>query len=169
MDGTVEFLAVGSAAGGAMQLRDSALAVAGQGLQGDRYANGTGFFSDTPGDGRDLTLTEGEALDALRAEHRIALGPGEHRRNITTRGLSLNDLVGRRFNVGEVLCEGVRLCEPCEHLVELCGKPVLQPLVRRAGLRANILTGGVIHVGDRIVEVQPEGVTTPIQRASRGG
>jgi len=169
MDGIVEFLAVGPAAGGAMELRDSALAVAGQGLQCDRYANGTGFFSDTPGDGRDLTLTEGEVLDALQTEHRIALGPAEHRRNITTRGLRLNDLVGKRFKLGEALCEGVRLCEPCEHLVELCGRPVLQPLVRRAGLRANILAGGVIHVGDRIVEVEPEGASTRMRaNESRG-
>jgi MOSC domain-containing protein YiiM len=163
MDGVVEFVAVGGAAGGAMEPRDSAVAVPGQGLEGDRYANGTGFFSDTPGDGRDLTLCEVETLDALLAQHRIRLGPIEHRRNLTTRGINLNELVGKRFLVGKVLCEGVRLCEPCEHLVELAGKDVLAPLVHRAGLRANLLSGGVIHVGDTIAEVEAAGVT-PVER-----
>lgn len=157
MTGIVEFLAVAADAGGAMEPRDSVRAVAGKGLEGDRYAEQRGFFSSTPspGGGRELTLTEAEALDALLAEHGIALGPGEHRRNVTTRGIRLNELVGRRFSLGDVLCEGARLCEPCEHLAGLTGKPIVEPLVHRAGLRANILVGGVIRVGDAITVLSP--------------
>lgn len=152
MHGIVEFIAVTGSAGGAMAAREHVAAVAGQGLEGDRYAAGAGYYSATPspGGGRELTLFEAETLDALRAEHGIELGPAETRRNVTTRGIHLDDLIGRRFRVGEVLCEGVRHCEPCVRLEGLTGKPVLKPLVDRGGLRANILTGGVIRVGDAV-------------------
>ncbi len=69
---------------------------------------------------------------------------------MTTRGISLNDLLGRRFWVGEVLCQGPRLCEPCQYLAQLTGKPLLHPLVHRGGLRADIVGGGVIHQGDQV-------------------
>lgn len=154
MTGFVESLAITGNAEQAMELCPSVTAVAGKGLEGDRYAAGHGFFSQTPGGGRALTLIEGEVLDALRAEHGIALGLDEHRRNVTTRGVRLNDLVGRRFSLGEVVCEGVRLCPPCTHLVGLSGKQVLDPLAQRGGLRADILAGGVIRAGDRLVELE---------------
>jgi MOSC domain-containing protein YiiM len=95
-----------------------------------------------------MTLIEAEALEALAREHGIELSAGETRRNLTTRGISLNDLVGRRFWVGHVLCQGTRLCEPCQYLADLTRKPLLRPLVHRGGLRADILRGGVIHTGD---------------------
>ena len=79
--------------------------------------------------------------------------PAESRRNIATRGVRLNELVGDRFCVGDVLCEGVRLCEPCLYLVEVTGKPVLGPLIRKGGLRAHILTDGVIGEGDPLQRV----------------
>src|SRR5438309_11580246 len=117
MSGTIEAIAVSGAAEGSMELKNAATAVSGRGLDGDRYELGIGTYSNDPGDGRELTLIEAEALELLLAERGMPLGPHEHRRNLTTRGIDLNALVGRRFYAGDVLCEGVRLCEPCEHLV----------------------------------------------------
>lgn len=160
MNGIVEAIAVTSNAEGRMAVRENATATVGRGLEGDRYAVGAGTFSDTPGGGRELTLIEAEALDMLHAESGVTLGVDEHRRNLTTRGIDLNALIGKRFLVGNVLCEGIRLCEPCDHLEALARKPVLRPLVHRGGLRANILTGGVIRIGDAVAEV-PAAVAEP--------
>ena len=128
-------------------------AAAGRGLEGDRYFVWTGTFSDSDpkGPGREITLIERESLDYLKVEHGIGLSGEEARRNVVTEGVRLNDLVGRRFMVGEVSLEGVRLCHPCDHLEELTGKELLGPLKNRGGLRATILTDGTIKVGDPIV------------------
>jgi MOSC domain-containing protein YiiM len=127
-------------------------AVAGQGLAGDRYLMGVGFYSARPTDpgAREVTLIEGEVLDWLGAEHQIALSSDEHRRNLTTRGVHLAELLGSRFTIGEVVLEGVKDCPPCEHLEQLVSKPVLRPLVSRGGLRARVLVGGTIRLGDSI-------------------
>jgi MOSC domain-containing protein YiiM len=153
MIGEVIGIFVTDAASAPMKELVEAQAIAGAGLEGDRYRDGVGFYSPVPGP-RQLTLIEEETLDALGAEHGIALAPQESRRNLTTRGIRLNDLVGKRFTIGEVLCEGIRLCPPCIHLEQLTGKPVLAPLVHRGGLRADIVIGGVIRQGDTIREVQ---------------
>lgn len=134
-----------------MRSVDRARAVAGVGLAGDRYALRAGHYSSDPKVTRDLTLIEAEEIEALAAGSGIELAPGETRRNVTTRGIRLNELVGRRFRIGAVECEGMRLCEPCQYLTDLLGKPVLTPLVHRAGLRARILTGGEIALGDEVV------------------
>jgi MOSC domain-containing protein YiiM len=126
-------------------------AVAGRGLEGDRYFGGSGTFSDRPGDGRDVTLIELEALEALRAETGIELGPGDSRRNLATCGVPLNHLVGHQFRVGEVVLRGARLCEPCSHLARLTEAGVLPGLVHRGGLRADIVVGGLIRAGDPIL------------------
>jgi MOSC domain-containing protein YiiM len=151
--GDLEGIHVAATASAPMRTLESAELVAGVGIVGDRYAAGIGFYSPRPSDpgGREVTLIEAETLDWLAAEHRILLGPGEHRRNLTTRGVRLGELVGRRFRIGSVPLEGVRDCPPCEHLEELTGKPVLKPLVERGGLRARVLEGGTIRVGDPIV------------------
>ena len=107
-----------------------------------------------PTEVREVTLVEAEQLDWLAAEHGIRLEPGATRRNLTTRGVRLNELVGRTFRVGGVRIEGVELCEPCAHMQELVGRPVLRPLVHRAGLRARLLDDGDLSVGDPI-EVDP--------------
>jgi MOSC domain-containing protein YiiM len=123
-------------------------AVAGRGLRGDRN-----FLADgEPQAGRDddLTLIATEALDALASEHDIALSPAESRRNLATRGVDLNALVGRRFRVGAVECEGIELCEPCSHLQGLTKPGVLRGLVHRGGLRAAIVEDGEIAVGDEV-------------------
>ena len=119
-------------------------------------ATAWGFYSATPTDpgARELTLIAEEALAAVLAETGIALSPAEHRRNITTRGIDLDRLLGKRFRIGEVVCEGVRACPPCNHLEEVTGKAVMPPLVHRGGLRARIVTGGTIRVGDQIAETR---------------
>jgi MOSC domain-containing protein YiiM len=147
--GSVEAIHVAAAAGAPVRPVDETRAIAGVGLEGDRYAEGRGHYQDGRVS-RDLTLVEAEAAEALAREHGIALAPGETRRNLTTRGVRLNDLVGRRFWVGDVLCLGTRLCEPCQYLADLTGKPLLRPLVHRGGLRADIVRGGVIRVGDQV-------------------
>jgi MOSC domain-containing protein YiiM len=122
-------------------------ALAGQGLRGDR------FFSSEPresGEARDITLIQAEALEGLREEHGIELSAAESRRNVLTRGIDLNALVGKRFTVGDVECVGVELCEPCNHLQSLTQPGVLRGLVHRGGLRADIVRGGRIAVGDAV-------------------
>jgi MOSC domain-containing protein YiiM len=153
MAGEVVAIHVASGAGAPMQPLASAEAIAGEGLRGDRYQTGAGFYSAVPTDpgARELTLIAEETLAAVLAETGIDLPLHEHRRNITTRGIDLPSLLGQRFRLGEVICEGVRDCPPCNHLEKLTGKAVLAPLVHRGGLRARIVIGGTIRVGDTIV------------------
>jgi MOSC domain-containing protein YiiM len=127
-------------------------ALAGQGLEGDRYCRQEGTFSTKPGPDREVTLIESEALEALARDYGVDLGSGESRRNLTTRGVPLNHLVGREFRIGEVRVRGLRLCEPCAHLEKATGKQVIAGLTHRGGLRAQILTTGSIRVGDSIEE-----------------
>jgi MOSC domain-containing protein YiiM len=145
----VEAIHIASAAAEPTRAVGSIRAVPGVGLEGDRYAAGLGHYDDDRVS-RDLTLIEAEVIESLAHEHGIELAPGETRRNLTTRGVELNELVGRRFWVGEVLCEGTRLCEPCQYLTDLTGKPLLRSLVHRGGLRADIVRGGVIARGDPV-------------------
>lgn len=147
--GTVEIIALATHAEAPMHVVASAQATAGHGLEGDRYADGNGTFSQTGGRGHDLTFIEAEAIDAL-AEDGIALAPEDARRNVVTRGTDLDALIGRRFRVGEVVCLGRRRCEPCAHLHRVTKPGVLAGLVHRGGLRADVLIGGTIHTGDRI-------------------
>lgn len=118
-------------------------AVAGRGLEGDRYYDGRGTFSG-PGRGYQLTLVEADVLDS------IDLPWEQARRNIVTRGISLNALVGHHFRIGSVECVGRRLAEPCSHLERLTRSGLLRPLVHRAGLRADIVRGGSISIGDQV-------------------
>jgi MOSC domain-containing protein YiiM len=155
--GRVEAICIAPAASVPMQDVTSIDAVVGVGLVGDRYAEGIGFYSPRPTDpgAREVTLFEAEVLDLLRAEHGIEFAPSEHRRNVTVRGVKLGELLGERFGVGEVVLEGVKDCPPCEHLQQLVGKPVLQPLVNRGGLRARIIVGGTLRVGDSVSVERP--------------
>ncbi|HEX2711092.1 MAG TPA: MOSC domain-containing protein [Candidatus Acidoferrales bacterium] len=125
-------------------------AIPGQGLEGDRYFYQAGTLSDRSGFGSEVTLVELEVLEALRNYHGIALDPQATRRNIISRGIRLNTLVGREFRVGEVILRGAKLCEPCAHLEQATRKGVLRALAHRGGLRAQILVGGTISVGDFI-------------------
>jgi MOSC domain-containing protein YiiM len=146
--GRIESIHLAIGEGEPMRSVDSIRVIAGLGLDGDRYATGRGHFSGTPGTGRALTLIEAEVIESLRDREGITLQPGEARRNLITRGIALNGLVGRRFRIGPVLCEGMRLCEPCNHLDAVAGKPLLRPLHNRGGLRADVLEDGEIRVGD---------------------
>ncbi|NIC00670.1 MOSC domain-containing protein [Halobacterium sp. R2-5] len=154
--GTVERIFTAPAAEAEMVERSDVEAVPG-GLRGDRYFHEieTGTFVEwgpdeqRPG-GYDLTLIEREAIEGIEREAGIELAPGEHRRNIVTRDAALNHLVGERFRVGEVVCRGDRLCEPCGYLQRVTEKDVLEPLAHRGGLRADILEGGVIRPSDKI-------------------
>ena len=123
--------------------------IAGQGIKGDRYAHGTGKYSPFP-DIREVTLIEIETIDALARDHGIALSTAEHRRNLTTRDVPLNHLVGKRFWVGGVPLEGGRLNTPCRYLDLVTGQAVCDLLEHRSGLNCSILQGGDIGIGDVI-------------------
>ena len=145
----VESIHIAPAAKAPMQAVAEVLAIPGVGLEGDRYALKQGtFFKPEPD--FELTLIEAEAVEAAQLEHGLKLVPGDARRNLVTRGVSLNPLVGREFQIGSVRVRGIRLCEPCSHLQALTGQPVIRPLTHRGGLRAQILTEGPIRIGDAV-------------------
>jgi hypothetical protein len=140
--GVVEGLLVAPDAEAPMTRIESATAVAGHGLEGDRYRDGRGTFGG--GVGYELTLVDAANLEELGIPWEKA------RRNVVTRGIDLNALVGRRFRIGAVECIARRLAEPCAHLEKVEGKGLMRPLVHRAGLRADILVGGPIALGDTV-------------------
>jgi MOSC domain-containing protein YiiM len=124
----------------------TATAVPQKGLVGDRYFEQAGTWSDYPVEtGRDLTLVEAEVLEE------IGLGGADARRNVVTRHIALASLIGKRFRVGEVECYGDRICEPCSHLESLTRPGTLKEMTHRGGLRADVLRGGEIAVGDPVV------------------
>ena len=125
-------------------------AVAGKGLEGDRYAKGIGHFSHNEGVHRQVTLFESEVLDTLRRDYRKELSPADCRMNLITRGVPLSHLVGTTFKIGEVTLRGVKLNEPCNHLEEVVGQRISGALVHRCGLFAEILEGGCIRSGDTV-------------------
>jgi MOSC domain-containing protein YiiM len=125
-------------------------AIEGMGLEGDRYYNRTGTYSNKHDESREATFIESEALEALVKDYNVELKGTESRRNISTRGVALNHLVGKEFKVGEAVFRGIRLCEPCTHLEEVSGKPARKGLIHRGGLRAQIIKSGMIQVGDEI-------------------
>ncbi len=149
--GTVDSIHIAPAAKAPTSAVVEAEAVPGAGLVGDRYflKQGT-FFKPEPD--FELTLIEAEAIEAAAREDQVTLAVGEARRNVVTRDVPLNHLVGREFMIGDVKVRGIRLCEPCSHLQTLVGQPVIKALRHRGGLRAQILTGGVIRVGDVVRE-----------------
>ena len=125
---------------------DLADALQDQGLEGDRNAR--------PGrePAAQLTLIEGEHIAAFEKATGYAMQPSEPRRNIVTAGVRLNALVGKRFRVGEALCEGLMLCEPCRKFQRATHPEVLRFFAGKGGLRARIVAGGIIRVGDAISE-----------------
>ncbi len=147
--GEIESIHIAAAPKTPMQRVDQVEAIAGAGLRGDRYANGQGtFFKPEPD--FELTLIEAEAVEALARDYGLQLEAGNARRNLVTRGVALNHLVGREFKVGDVVIRGIRLCEPCTHLQALTGLDVIKGLRHRGGLRAQIVKGGIIRVGDPV-------------------
>jgi ADP-ribose pyrophosphatase YjhB (NUDIX family) len=166
--GSVEgiFTAVGEAL--PMRPRDRVMALPGIGLVGDRYATANGYWSGDNRVSRDLTLIEAEVVEDLATQAGLEIQAGELRRNVVTRGIRLNDLVGVRFGIGNVLVEGTSPCAPCVHLARVTGKSILRPLAHRGGLRANILTPGEIGRGDAIqLDVPNVGVGVVVRRDGR--
>jgi MOSC domain-containing protein YiiM len=143
--------------GADLQAIDNVEAVAGRGLIGDRYFAKEGTFSDKDGPDREVTLIEEEALAGMAREYEVSLPPAQARRNLLTRGVPLNHLVGQTFRVGDVVLRGIRLCEPCGHLQKLTCKGVLKGLLHRGGLRAQIVQGGTLSVGAAIKDSQAPG------------
>jgi MOSC domain-containing protein YiiM len=132
-----------------MQSVQAVQAIAGKGLVGDRkFRNPSHPKKDTPE--RELTLIESEAIEAVNRDYVLHLDAIETRRNLLTRGVALNHLVGWEFTVGPVRLRGIMLCEPCKHVEKLTRPGVMRALVHRGGLRAQILEGGEIRVGDPI-------------------
>ncbi|MBV0903666.1 MOSC domain-containing protein [Haloarcula salina] len=149
MTGTVTQIHVTPERGAEPEPVERVEAVAGAGLCGDRYFDESGTFADR--EGCDLTLIESEALAAVERDHGIDLEPGAHRRNVTTAGVALNHLVGERFRVGDAVCVGTELCEPCAYLEDHLGESgVREALVHRGGLRCRIVESGEISVTDRV-------------------
>jgi MOSC domain-containing protein YiiM len=152
MPGTVVQIAISPITSELPQPVESVEVLAGQGPRGDRY-----FLAEPQErEGDDLTLIEAEALEAFTDETGIELSHEESRRNVLTRGVRLNELVGKRFRVGEVECVGVELCEPCNHLQGLTRPGVLRGLVHRGGLRANVTRSGTIAVGDELTSLDSQ-------------
>ena len=160
--GHVVSLHIAPEASAKMETVTEARAVPGRGLEGDRYFKNTGFYSPRASHGgREVTLIEIESVEALDSgvlssngdRLGITLSAADTRRNIATSGVPLNHLVDKEFLVGSVLMRGMRLCEPCKHLDELTQPGVMGGLIHRGGLRARILTEGVIRPGD---VVQPK-------------
>jgi hypothetical protein len=150
--GTVEAINLAPGAGEPAREVAAARALPGRGLDGDRHVTGDGTFpSGLPGSA--LTLIEAEVCESFDPP----LLPSEHRRNVVTRGIELNGLVGSEFRIGAVRCRGMRLCEPCTVVQRYAGRPVLRALVHRGGLRADILEHGEIAVGDEVTTVPQAG------------
>jgi len=140
---TVEAIHLGAERVPQLWTVQSVRALAGKGLEGDRH-----FHDEGAPPGQAITLVEAEEV-----EH-AGLQPGDTRRQVTVRGVRLNELIGKRFLVGSVECYGVELCEPCSHLEEMTGRPgLIKELVHRAGINADVVLGGIISVGDAVAEL----------------
>jgi len=162
-EGTIESIHIAANAKDPMLAVRSVLAIPGVGLEGDRYALQQGtFFKPEPD--YELTLIEAEAIEALQRDYNVELAPGDARRNLVTRGVPLNHLVRCEFQIGDVSIRGIRLCEPCSHLQALTHRPVIKGLLHRGGLRAQVLSGGTIHVGDVVRGVRARSLETASPR-----
>ncbi len=153
----VEILIAASSGSPALP-QESVRAVQGRGLEGDRYFEGTGTFSPRPQKADfEVTLIQEEHIAGFAQGSGMPFQGRDARRNLVTSGVDLNALVGREFRVGEVLLRGIRLCEPCNYLAKQTCPEVLKGLAHKGGLRAQVLAGGLIRVGDPLEEVVPDG------------
>jgi MOSC domain-containing protein YiiM len=147
MTGRVEQIHIAAEEEGAVHGVQSVAVLTGRGLAGDRYLAPPDGWAPR---GTAITLIEAEAIEAVAAKHGIDMRDGRSRRQVTTSGVALNDLVGKEFLVGPVRCRGYELCEPCKHLEAMTEPGVIKAFVHRGGLRADVLEGGTIAVGDAI-------------------
>src|SRR6266849_906541 len=151
LEGTIISINIAPKAEAPLQSVDEVRAIPRRGLEGDRYFFRQGTYYEPQPD-RELTLIEAEAIEALKNEFQIEFDLSASRRNLVTRGVPLHHLVGKEFWIGEVKARGLRLCEPCAHLQRLSHPKVLPGLIHRGGLRAQILTEGIIRVGETLRE-----------------
>jgi len=149
-----------------MNALSEARLVAGVGIEGDRYATRLGTYSKKQHIDRQLTLIEVEVLEALARDRSVVLEPDEHRRNLTTRGVPLNHLVGQYFRIGDCVLYGGRLNVPCLYLEELVAKKVFKPLLNRSGLNCRIIQGGIIRTHDTIGWCDPGWLDTAVRLAN---
>jgi len=147
MAGRVEAIFVSPQKGELPQPVERVRAGAGQGLEGNRYYWPNG---DAPS-GRAVTLIAAEAVEAVNAEGDVMVEPAATRRNVLTRGIDVNELVGKHFRIGDVECLGIELCEPCKTLESMTQPGVIKAFVHRCGLNADILSEGEISIGDTVV------------------
>jgi MOSC domain-containing protein YiiM len=125
-----------------------------KGIVGDRFF---GRSQKTPG--RNLTLIEAEAIEEFIVNYGQAIAANATRRNFLTRGIRLNELVGKTFRVGEVLCKGVELCEPCRIMARqlphesLSQAQIIKAFTHKGGLRADVLSDGIVRIGDCCMEI----------------
>jgi hypothetical protein len=155
MTGSVLAIYIAPAGSAAMELVTAAELEKGCGIRGDRYYAQVGTFSERARirPDQEITLIESEEVDLFNRSTGSNLDYGAPRRNIVTKDVRLNELVGVQFYVGEVLLEGMRLCEPCAHLATLVSPKVVPGLVHRAGLRARLLSSGKIQLSDVVASV----------------
>jgi len=148
--GKVEGIYITPNRGEPTELVEQVHVVPGMGIEGDRYfiRHGMGNVDSKPG--REITLIEMEAIEAIYQEDGVNITPDQTRRNIVTRGISLNDLVGQLFNIGTIQLRGIRLCEPCNYLASRTDPRILHSMAHRGGLRAEIISEGIIHINDII-------------------
>jgi len=158
MNGTVRSIHVRPAPGAPVKKLSQVMATPGRGLSGD-HAHDAAQHGDPLEGGKEVTLIESEAIEAIRRESGIDVDPGDARRNIVTQGVALNHLVHRDIQIGEVILRGVRLCEPCAHLESLTRNGICAALVHRGGLRAAVIRGGTIRKGDPISVAAPAAAT----------
>ena len=136
-----------------MQRLQEARLIQGQGIEGDRYALGTGTYSIKPGEDRQITLIEAEMLARVAEDDGHAISVDEHRRNLTVEGVPLQHLVGHQFRVGETVLEGVRINQPCKYLNLMLKRDVYMALWNRSGLNCKVIEGGVIRPGDTLTAI----------------
>ena len=152
--GTLVAIFTAPASGAPMLAHPRIEATAACGLAGDRYSTRIARHDRGYTKIRHVTLIEEETVAALKRDHQIDVLPIQLRRNLLTRGVLLAHLIGRRFRIGEVVLEGTELAEPCQYLADLIGQPVLEPLLNRGGIRAEIVEGGELRAGDEITPLE---------------
>ena len=147
MGGTIVGIFTSPAEGDPTVPRDEVRAVAGRGLEGDRYFDSNAGEHDAADE---ITLIGAEGLAQARVEHGLDLAPGEHRRNVVVEGVDLLSLVGQTIKVGEAQVRVMADNPGCRYLQDLIGKPVLRPLRHNGGVRGTITTTGTLHLGDPV-------------------
>ena len=153
MAGTVQAIFLTARKGAPLVRADEVRAVPGMGLVGDRYGTPPGQAPGQADPARQITLIESEAIEDAARDFDADFSEGRSRRNVVTQGVRLLEFINRTFRVGTVELRGIKECYPCGHLGKLTGCDAIQALEGRGGLRAQILTEGVIRAGDEIVAI----------------